>query len=106
MSSLLRKNHQASRTVATGLLTALLALWSPIGAFSQYGVVARGQQPQSGTSPAQQETTPSQNPITKPIAQSPEVSDIRVGVTPGEVRSLTMQDAITLALQNNLDIEQ
>lgn len=107
MSSLLRKLHQASRTMATGLLTALLALWSPIGAFSQYGVVARSQQPQSSTSsPTQQEPAAAQNSITKPLTLSPDVPTTRVGVTPGQVQSLTMQDAITLGLQNNLDIEQ
>jgi outer membrane protein len=106
MSSLSRTFHKASRATATGLVTALLALWSPIGAFSQEGVVARSQQPQPSASPTQQEPAASQNSITKPIAQSPDVPDTRVGVTPGQVQSLTMQDAITLALQNNLDIEQ
>lgn len=105
MSSLLRQVHQFSRPIAAASLTALLTLASPIAAFSQYGIVARGQQ-QSAPAAAQQEPAQSQNPITKPIAQSPDIPPDRVGVTPGEVQSLTMQDAITLALKNNLDIEQ
>jgi len=97
MSSLLRKLQQSSRTVAVASLTAMLAAWSPIAALSQDGVVARqatGQQ------------TPAQNPITQPIAGSPEVSRDRVGIRPGEVQALALQEAIAQALQNNLDIEQ
>jgi len=97
MSSLLRKLQQSSRTVAVASLTAMLAAWSPIAALSQDGVVARqatGQQ------------TPAQNPITQPIVGSPEVSRDRVGIRPGEVQALALQEAIAQALQNNLDIEQ
>lgn len=105
MSSLLRQGHQSSRAIAAASLTALLTIASPIAAFSQYGVVAKGQQQPSPTT-TQQEPAASQNSITKPIAQSPDVPATRVGVREGEVQTLTMQDAITLALQNNLDIEQ
>jgi HAE1 family hydrophobic/amphiphilic exporter-1 len=77
----------------------LLAAWSPIAAFAQDGVVAR----QQGTV---QQNPPSQNPITQPIAGSPEVTRDRVGIRPGELRLLAMQEAIAQALQNNLDIEQ
>jgi HAE1 family hydrophobic/amphiphilic exporter-1 len=104
MSSFSLKFHQSSRAIASVVLTALFALGSPVGAYSQYGVVARTQQPQSSPSTTQQDTT--QNSITKPIAQSPDIPPDRVGVTTGDIQSLTMQDAITLALQNNLDIEQ
>src|ERR1044072_6848961 len=52
------------------------------------------------------QATGDQNPITQPLAQSPEVTRQRVGVTEGQVVSLALQDAIALALQNNLDIEQ
>ena len=105
MSSLLRQVHQSSRAIAAASLTALLTLASPIAAYSQYGVIARRQQQPAPTT-IQQDPAQSQNAITKPIAQSPDIPPDRVGVTPGEVQSLTMQDAITLALQNNLDIEQ
>ncbi|MCI0489693.1 MAG: TolC family protein [Blastocatellia bacterium] len=47
-----------------------------------------------------------QNPITQPLQLSPEVTRQRVGITEGKQRLITLQDAITLALQNNLDIEQ
>jgi outer membrane protein len=105
MSSLLKQLRQSSRTIAAASLTALLAIASPTAAFSQYGVVARGQQQPSPTS-TQEQTTPAQNSITKPLTLSPDVPPDRVGVKTGEAQSLTMQDAITLALQNNLDIEQ
>jgi len=52
-----------------------------------------------------QETT-GQNPITQPIAQSPEVTPQRVGVDLSQTVPLAMRYAIALALQNNLDIEQ
>jgi outer membrane protein len=84
-------------------LGAVLAVWSPLAVFCQEGVVARSQQPPSA---ATQQNPPAQNPITQPLALSPEVSRQRVGVKEGEVQSLALQDAIALALQNNLDIEQ
>lgn len=98
--SLIKELRQSSRTAAVALVAALLAAFSPVAAFSQDGVVAR-QQPAT-----QQQTPPAQNPITQPIASSPEVSRDRVGIRPGEVRLLALQDAIAQALQNNLDIEQ
>jgi HAE1 family hydrophobic/amphiphilic exporter-1 len=54
--------------------------------------------------PQQQEPRPS-SLITQPLALSPPVGKERVGVRPGQQQLLTMQDAITFALQNNLDIE-
>ncbi|HKP12890.1 MAG TPA: TolC family protein, partial [Blastocatellia bacterium] len=47
-----------------------------------------------------------QNPITQPLALSPEVTKQRTGVDLSQVQPLALQDAISLALQNNLDIEQ
>ena len=99
MSLILRKFQQSRRTLAVVSLIALVAAWSPIAAFGQDGVVAR----QQGTV---QQNPPAQNPITQPIASSPEVSRDRVGIRPGEVRLLPLQEAIAQALQNNLDIEQ
>ncbi|HJQ70975.1 MAG TPA: TolC family protein [Blastocatellia bacterium] len=53
-----------------------------------------------------QQTTPgAPNPITQPLALSPEVTRQRVGVKEGVVETMSLQDAITRALQNNLDIE-
>ena len=105
MSSLIQKLQQSSRTVAAAALTALLAAWSPVAAFSQDGVVARQQQ-QTGQVTGQQQNPPAQNSITQAIPGSPEVPKTRVGITPGEVQLLALQDAIAQGLQNNLDIEQ
>jgi outer membrane protein len=99
MSSLLKRLQKSSRTVAVASLTALLAALSPIAVLSQDGVVAL----QQATG---QQNTPAQNSITQPIAGSPEVTKERVGIRPGEVQSLALQDAIAQALGNNLDIEQ
>ena len=46
-----------------------------------------------------------QSAITKPLAQSPEVGHERIGVNLNQVESLRLAEAIQLALQNNLDIE-
>ncbi len=105
MSSLIRKLQQSSRTVAVASLTALLAAWSPVAAFSQDGVVA-GQQQQTGQVTGQQQNPPAQNSITQAIPGSPEVPKDRVGIRAGEVQLLALQEAIAQGLQNNLDIEQ
>jgi outer membrane protein len=102
MSSLVRKLQHLSRTLVAS--TALLAILFPIASFSQVGVVARQQQPAPVTT--QQQNPSGQNSITQPLQLSPEVTTQRVGVTPGEVQSLALQDGIAMALQNNLDIEQ
>ena len=105
MSSLIQKLQESSRTVAVASLTALLAAWSPVAAFSQDGVVARQQQ-QTGQVTGQQQNPPAQNSITQAIPGSPEVPKDRVGIRPGEVQTLALQEAIAQGLQNNLDIEQ
>lgn len=46
-----------------------------------------------------------QNPITQPLALSPEVTNKRVGVDENNRQLLTLHDAIVLALQKNLGIE-
>src|SRR5687768_4072467 len=86
MSSLIRKLRKSSRTAAVASLTTLLGAWSPMAAFSQGGVVASQQQP---SPPAAQ-----QNSITQPLQLSPEVTRQRVGITPGQVLSLGLQDGI------------
>jgi HAE1 family hydrophobic/amphiphilic exporter-1 len=48
---------------------------------------------------------PNQNSITQPLALSPEVGTQRVGVNPDQKQALSMQEAIAMGLQNNLDIE-
>ncbi|HEX8088034.1 MAG TPA: TolC family protein [Blastocatellia bacterium] len=53
----------------------------------------------------QTETPAGQNPITQPLTLSPEIGKQRVGVIEGQQQLLTLQDAIALSLQNNLDIE-
>jgi HAE1 family hydrophobic/amphiphilic exporter-1 len=55
----------------------------------------------TATTPASQEP----NPITQPLALSPEIGNERVGVDQNNKQSLALQDAIAMALQNNLDIE-
>jgi HAE1 family hydrophobic/amphiphilic exporter-1 len=67
----------------------------------------------TGSSTAQQQSSAGQpaagaqdqSAITKPLAQSPEVGHERVGVNLNQVESLRLAEAIQLALQNNLDIE-
>jgi outer membrane protein len=70
--------------------------------------------PAPGTAPvtpSTQQPTPegqssaAQSSITQPLALSPDITRQRVGVTEGQSEMLTLQDAITLALKNNLDIE-
>ena len=107
MSSLTRRFLDSSRAIAVWSLIMVFAAASPIGAFAQDGVVARqavGTTPVSAQNP--QPSAQTQNPITQPLALSPEVGHQRVGINPGEVAPLSLQDAITFALQNNLDIEQ
>jgi HAE1 family hydrophobic/amphiphilic exporter-1 len=63
-------------------------------------------QTQTHTGPPQTPAAaPDQSAITKPLAQSPEVGHERVGVNLNQVDSLRLAEAIQLALQNNLDIE-
>ncbi|HYP28144.1 MAG TPA: TolC family protein [Blastocatellia bacterium] len=78
----------------------------------QRNVPAPGQTPPGPTQPAAPgQTTPgtdtpsTQNPITQPLALSPEVTRARVGVDINQVALMPLQDAIAMALQNNLDIE-
>ncbi|HET8677323.1 MAG TPA: TolC family protein [Blastocatellia bacterium] len=67
---------------------------------------APGQTPAATPSTTDPQQTPGvPNPITQPLALSPEVTRQRVGVTEGVVETMSLQDAITRALQNNLDIE-
>ena len=103
MNSVTRKYLVRSRVVACSLAVASV-ITAPLGVFAQDGVVARQQV--TAQTVAQQQNPPAQNPITQPLALSPDVPDTRVGIQPGQVQALGMQDAITLALQNNLDIEQ
>src|SRR5215471_21551754 len=104
MSSIQQKLQESKRIAAVGLLAALIGALTPLTAFSQNGVVAREQQaPQT---PTQQQNSQTPTSITQPIAQSPPVSRERVGVTPGDIQTMALQDAIARALQNNLDIEQ
>lgn len=49
--------------------------------------------------------TSTQNPITQPLSLSPPVGDQRVGVNPDLKQVMALQEAIAMALQNNLDIE-
>lgn len=99
MSSIMRKLQDSSRMTAAAVI-ALLAMGSPLAAFSQDGVVAKT------ASQTQQQNPATQNPITQPLALSPEVPRKRIGINDGEVLSLALQDGIAMALQNNLDIEQ
>ena len=104
MSSIQRKLQESKRIAAVGLLTALFGALTPPAAFSQNGVVAREQQPSQASTQQQNPQTPTS--ITQPIAASPDVGRERVGVRPGEIQTMALQDAIARALQNNLDIEQ
>lgn len=104
MSSLTRRVLDSSRVIVVWLLSIVFAAALPLGALAQDGVV--GRQP-LGIAPTDASTSgQTQNPITQPLALSPEVPKTRIGVNPGEVAPLSLQDAITFALQNNLDIDQ
>lgn len=102
--------HNLLRLSAVALAFVVV---STSGALNGYAVV---QDPavQSGTGesdtgvvaqPASQEKAIGQNPITQPLALSPDVSDKRIGVDLNKKRLMSLQDAIRLALQRNLDIE-
>jgi HAE1 family hydrophobic/amphiphilic exporter-1 len=73
----------------------------------QRNLPAPGQQPATlPTTTGQQPQQPgTPNPITQPLALSPEITHERVGVREDLIVSMSLQDAITRALQNNLDIE-
>jgi HAE1 family hydrophobic/amphiphilic exporter-1 len=65
-------------------------------------------EPDHGGTGIVQQTDPqkqTENPITQPLALSPEVPRTRVGVNEDQKVHMTLQDAITLALQKSLDIE-
>jgi HAE1 family hydrophobic/amphiphilic exporter-1 len=62
--------------------------------------IAVGQQDQTKTDPQA-----GQNPITQPLALSPDIPRARVGVREDQNELLTLQDAVEMALKNNLDIE-
>ncbi|HWP43854.1 MAG TPA: TolC family protein [Blastocatellia bacterium] len=117
MSTVLRKLYQCGRVLSAASLAILLGASLPMTAFAQQapakaaeankeqvkaetGIVASAQQTQE-----QQSGQTTQNPITQPLALSPDVPDTRVGVNLDQKQLLTLQDAIALALQNNLDIE-
>lgn len=81
------------------LAIALCFSYLPVAAFGQNGIVAKTPQQTTGS-----QSTQSQNPITQPLALSPDVPPDRVGINPGQVQTLSLQDAIAMALKNNLDI--
>lgn len=68
-------------------------------------VTPSSQQP-STVAPSTQDASGAQNSITQPLTLSPEITKVRVGVIEGQVQALALQDAIAMALQNNLNIEQ
>lgn len=125
MRSLIRGIKHTGRVVASVSLAALIAATVPVAAFAQNGVVAgqqpTPQQPKPTETVRQEQTTPPAgavpqqqtpqtadqqgNQITQQIQLSPEVTRKRVGVREDQVKMLALQDAISLALQNNLDIE-
>ncbi|HSE97128.1 MAG TPA: TolC family protein [Blastocatellia bacterium] len=120
MSTVLRKLYKQGRAIAAASLATMLSASMPIAAFAQEGSAPR-QQPAAETKKQEQAETgivastrqtqeptsgqTGQNPITQPLALSPEITDQRVGVDPAQKQLLALQDAISLALQNNLDIE-
>ncbi len=112
MISVSNKTLRLGRAFAAIALAIVIGASAPISAFGQdtrEGIVARTPQQKSDTEQSTSEKTQDQtqqNPITQPLALSPEVSDERVGVDQNNKQLLTLQDVIALALQNNLDIEQ
>src|SRR6185503_1490031 len=126
MNSVPRRDSRSSCVLAVASLVVMLSGSLPLTAFAQEGVVprqlqiARAQEKtatvqtealkdqatdgKAAVVAAQQEPKP-QNLITQPLAQSPEVPRKRTGITEGQKEELTLQNAIALALKNNLDIE-
>ncbi|MEW6207295.1 MAG: TolC family protein [Acidobacteriota bacterium] len=107
MISVLKKSLRLCRAFAA-ILAVAIGAGAPLSAFAQdsrEGIVARQQKSETEQAEKAQEQT-QQNPITQPLALSPDVSSQRVGVDENNKQLLTLQDVITLALQNNLDIEQ
>lgn len=124
MSSMVNKlNGSLNRLVALSL-AILLGASMPASAFAHKGIVVsslyRAVQQSQEKKENEKETTgivsiaqpqsqsdsqTSQNPITQPIAASPDIGPDRVGVDINQRQALALQEAITLALQNNLDIE-
>jgi len=91
----------------TVTLAGALEAGAPVVSFAQTGVVARQQPAGQAQDPqARPDAQAGQRSITQPLAMSPEVGPERVGVDLNQRQLLTLQDAVALALQNNLDIEQ
>ncbi len=65
----------------------------------------KSEPPLAGVAKPPQSNTQTQNQITQPLALSPEVPPDRTGVDLNQKQLLTLQEAITMALQNNIDIE-
>ena len=109
MDSLVAKGFRR-RVVATISVVALLSL-SVLVVFAQEGVVSPQSQGQlaaaslPASAAAQDTQNQGQSSITQQIKLSPEVGKQRVGVDPNNSKLLALQDAVNLALQNNLDIE-
>jgi HAE1 family hydrophobic/amphiphilic exporter-1 len=133
MKSVLRSVYKSGRVFAAASMVALLSGSIPVAALAQEaktdakGIVARQQSPAAqekaaetldlsnaaqtvvkpvvtkGLEESQQQ--PPQNPITQPLALSPDVPKTRIGVRDGQQELMRLQEAITRALQNNLDIE-
>jgi len=95
--------QRTSRTKVAAVTLAILFGLSPVAGVG----VALGQQTQKPQTPARPGQTPlDTNAITQPLAASPPVGHERTGVDLNQVDNLTLQDAIRLALINNLTIEQ
>lgn len=120
MSSIVSKLSGSLTKIVAASLAIMLGASLPASAFAQQGIllgvqkaIEQAQQKKEDQStgivalahPQSQENQTTQNPITQPLALSPEVPDTRVGVDMTQRQALTLQDAIAMALRNNLDIE-
>jgi len=127
MSSRVSKFNGSLIKIVAASLAVLLGASLPASAFAQQGillgvqrVVEQAQQKKQTNSnekedestgivalaqPQSQENQTTQNPITQPLALSPDVPPDRVGVDINQRQAFTLQDAIAMALRNNLDIE-
>ncbi|HYL98793.1 MAG TPA: TolC family protein, partial [Blastocatellia bacterium] len=90
-------NSSAPKTAPVNVQTAATAPGIDASAQSQ----TQSQSSQTSESNQQNQTSA----ITKPLAASPEVGPERVGVDLNQVENLPLQDAIAMALRNNLGIE-
>lgn len=110
MRSILSTLQDALRLSAVALTVSVLSTSGIVRAYT--GAQDRAGKSETSESdpvvvvqPVGQQKDAGQNPITQPLALSPDVSHQRVGVDLNQKQLMSLRDAIALALQRNFDIE-